>query len=73
METDHFSGEKNNIEPCYDTSTLHWWDFADWTKDRIPASFILPFIAKQVAVIHREDPKVRMNILLIPINAMVKN
>ncbi|WAR31289.1 MAuncharacterized [Mya arenaria] len=50
-------GIEDKKEPCYDTTSLHIWDFADWTGLSIPLSSILPFIARHAATIHRHDPK----------------
>lgn len=45
-------------QPCYDTSTIHIWDGADWTGLGIPLKDILAFVALQADTIHKEDPKV---------------
>ena len=45
-------------EPCYDTSTLHWYDFSDWTGWNVTMEKMLRFVALHAHVIHREDPKV---------------
>ena len=46
------------MEPCFDTSTIHLSDFADWTKQNIPLENFLRFIGLQANAIHVEDPKV---------------
>ncbi|XP_045196000.2 mannan endo-1,4-beta-mannosidase-like [Mercenaria mercenaria] len=48
---------EDKTEPCYDTSTIHLWDFADWTRQSIPLKNFLRFIGLQASAIHREDPK----------------
>ena len=50
--------EVKDKEPCYDTSTLHWEDFSDWTHGDVPLQKLLRFISLQAHVIHEEDPKV---------------
>jgi len=45
-------------EHCFDTSNLHWWDFADWTHEKIPLKYLLRFIALHAKAIHQADPKV---------------
>lgn len=49
--------QPNLTQPCYDTSSVHVYDMADWTHTGIPLERILKFIARQAAAIHTEDPK----------------
>ena len=53
-----YPGVRDPKEPCYDTSTLHWDDFSDWTHCNVTLERMLRFIALQAHVIHHEDPKV---------------
>merc|ERR1711860_402493 len=48
---------RDTSEPCYDTSTLYFEDFADWTRAKIPVQRLLRFISLQANAIHTEDPK----------------
>ncbi|KAH3796485.1 mannan endo-1,4-beta-mannosidase-like [Dreissena polymorpha] len=50
-------GMDDKEQPCYDTSTIHIWDGADWTGLGIPLKDILAFVALQADTIHKEDPK----------------
>ena len=58
--------EIKDKEPCYDTSTLHWEDFSDWTHGDVPLQNLLRFISLQAHVIHKEDPKVSSGCLQLP-------
>ena len=51
--------EHKDAEPCYDSTSLHVWDFSDWTERYVPLENILKFMAVQSSAIHTEDPKVR--------------
>ncbi|KAL4219590.1 hypothetical protein ACF0H5_022163 [Mactra antiquata] len=48
---------ENKTVPCYDTSSIRWWDFADWTEQKITLQHYLRFIGQQAIAIHTEDPK----------------
>jgi hypothetical protein len=55
-----FLEKEDKTEPCFDTSTIHLLDFADWTKQSISLKNFLRFIGLQASAIHSEDTKVRM-------------
>ncbi|XP_046346742.2 mannan endo-1,4-beta-mannosidase-like [Haliotis rufescens] len=50
VDVDHASSET-----CYDTTSLNFLDFADWTHAHVPLQRLLVFIGRQVTAIHEED------------------
>ncbi|XP_041369875.1 mannan endo-1,4-beta-mannosidase-like [Gigantopelta aegis] len=53
---------RRSSNPCLDTTTLHVYDFADWTLSSIPLELLLVFAGRQISAIHTADNKALVTI-----------